>query len=190
MTFYVADGDQQRGPFAVNELRAQGVGPDTLVWREGMAAWEPAHAVAELRGLFAPTPGVLERPVTAPYAPLPGPLTPPYAASAADLQYQSANPGFGPGYAAPPSAGLAIASMVVGILSLPLSLVSFCLWWISGPVAIIAVILGHAAKAQIRSGRAGGAGMATAGLVCGYIALGITAIALVTWARIFLHNLK
>ena len=69
--------------------------------------------------------------------------------------------------APPPSAGLAIASMVCGIVSLPM----LCLWPLSIPLAIVAVVLGIIAKRQARRGIAGGVGMATAGIVCGTITL-------------------
>ena len=71
---------------------------------------------------------------------------------------------------APPSNGLAIASMVLGILALT----SMCCLGCAAPMlAIPAVVLGHIALCQIRrpgSGQ-GGRGMAVAGLVTGYIAL-------------------
>jgi len=68
-----------------------------------------------------------------------------------------------------PSAGLAIASMVCGIVSLVL----VCLWFISLPTSIVAIVLGKVAKGQIRRGEASGQGMATAGIVCGSVALTI-----------------
>jgi hypothetical protein len=61
--------------------------------------------------------------------------------------------------------GLAIASMVLGILSL----VGCCLWPISGPIGVVAVALGFMAKSKADSGTGGGKGMAIAGLVCGII---------------------
>src|SRR4051812_37064487 len=51
--FYFADGDQQRGPMPVDQMRGAGVGPDTLVWRDGMAQWQPARTVPGLAGLSA-----------------------------------------------------------------------------------------------------------------------------------------
>src|SRR4051812_29111506 len=54
--FYFADGDQQRGPVPVDQMRSAGVGPDTLVWRDGMSQWQAARTVPELAGLFAAAP--------------------------------------------------------------------------------------------------------------------------------------
>lgn len=59
------------------------------------------------------------------------------------------------------SKGLSIAAMVLGIVSL----VMLCLWYISIPCAILAIIFALVGRKK------GGKGMATAGLVLGIIAL-------------------
>lgn len=64
------------------------------------------------------------------------------------------------------SKGLSIASMVLGIISVVL----FCIWYISVPCAILAIIFGIIGKKK------GGKGMATAGLVLGIVALAILAV--------------
>jgi hypothetical protein len=65
---------------------------------------------------------------------------------------------------------LAIVSLIAGIAS-----------WVLIPFigAVVAVITGHMAKKEIRQsvGRLTGDGMATAGLVLGYIQLGLTVLA-------------
>lgn len=58
LEFFIAAGQQQRGPFAVDRLLAEGVTAQTLVWREGMVAWQAAGTVAELSHLFARPMGV------------------------------------------------------------------------------------------------------------------------------------
>jgi hypothetical protein len=67
---------------------------------------------------------------------------------------------------APPTSTLAIVSLIAGIVS-----------WFLIPViaAIAAVITGHMAKSEIRksNGTLGGNGLATAGLVLGYVQLGL-----------------
>lgn len=81
-----------------------------------------------------------------------------------------ANPGYVGGFrpmnAPVPGKGLGIASMVLGIISL----VFFCVFWFSIPCAIVGAALGGAAKSK-----AAGApnGMATAGIACSCIALGL-----------------
>jgi len=78
-----------------------------------------------------------------------GPYPPPY-------------PQPNPGYAAPSSTnGFAIASLVLGIL---------WIWWLG---SILAVIFGHIALVQTHERGQGGRGMAIAGLVLGYIGVGL-----------------
>ncbi|WP_216656434.1 SPFH domain-containing protein [Nocardioides marmotae] len=58
--WYVAVDGQQAGPFPEAALPGQvtagQLGRDTLVWRDGMAAWQPAGEVPDLARLFAATP--------------------------------------------------------------------------------------------------------------------------------------
>lgn len=60
VTFYVAAGGQQTGPFDLATLQQQVASGqltrDTLVWKAGMANWTKAGAVADLSSLFAATP--------------------------------------------------------------------------------------------------------------------------------------
>ncbi len=74
--------------------------------------------------------------------------------------------------AAPPTSDAAVASLVCGILS-----------WSFLPIvgAILAVILGHVAKTDIRrsDGRLGGDGIATLGLLLGYASLSLAALAII-----------
>ena len=128
---------------------------DAFVWKEGMADWLPAGKVPELQALLSPP----APPVETPYAERPIPASP-YGPPAAQ-PYQAA--------VGPISQGQAIASMVCGIVSL----VICCLWFVSGPLAIVAIALGHVAisKAKKDPARFGGKGMARAGLITGYIGL-------------------
>ncbi|MGY2080684.1 DUF4190 domain-containing protein [Modestobacter sp. SYSU DS0657] len=96
-----------------------------------------------------------------PYGPPQGPPGPPYGP-----------PGqpYGPlpyGYGYPPpqrTNGLAIASMVLGIV---------WIYWIG---SILALVFGYVAKRQIRERGEGGDGMATAGIVLGWVGIGFLAI--------------
>src|SRR5215217_5212754 len=63
--------------------------------------------------------------------------------------------------------GLAIASMVLGIL---------WLYWIG---SILALVFGYIAKNQIRERGESGGGMATAGIVLGWIGVGFLVLAIV-----------
>ena len=72
---------------------------------------------------------------------------------------------YGAQAAAPGASGLAIASLVLGIV------------WIYGVGSLLAIIFGHVARGQIRRReRIGGSGMALAGLILGYIGLAVLAI--------------
>lgn len=62
--------------------------------------------------------------------------------------------------------GFSIASMVLGIISIVL----FCIWYLSIPCAILAIIFG------IVGMKKGAKGMAVAGLVLGIIAVAIVGI--------------
>ncbi len=66
----------------------------------------------------------------------------------------------------PPSAGLAIASMVLGIISL-----FVCLSWLAAICGILAIIFGIIARNKVRDGTGSGEGMAKAGLIMGCIGL-------------------
>jgi len=70
---------------------------------------------------------------------------------------------------------MATTSLVLGILSVP------CLSILAG---IPAIVLGHLARKRARTmpGQYGGAGFALAGLVLGYVSLGLAAVYVVVWA--------
>ncbi len=57
MSYFLAVGSEQRGPFAKEQLLSQGLAPQTLVWAEGMPQWVRADSVPELASLFVAAPG-------------------------------------------------------------------------------------------------------------------------------------
>jgi hypothetical protein len=79
--------------------------------------------------------------------------------------------GVGYGYAAGPTAtstnGLAVASLVLGIL------------WLDGIGSVLAVIFGFVALNQIKQRNQRGRGMAIGGLVLGWIGIALVALAVV-----------
>lgn len=95
------------------------------------------------------------------YAPPPGYGAPPQPA-------YGQQPGYGMPVAAPASNGLATASLILGICSLIFGLLT----------AIPAVITGHMALGKIKENPmlAGSKGQAMAGLIIGYIAIGLTVL--------------
>ncbi|MGW4648776.1 DUF1707 and DUF4190 domain-containing protein [Kitasatospora sp. NPDC004289] len=100
-----------------------------------------------------------------PVGPAPTPMVVPMAAVAP----------LPPPYFPPPKARtnpLAVTSLVLGLLCLP----SF------GMTAVPAVVTGHLAKGQIRQSREEGDGMATAGLVFGWMAVSFWVLAMISLA--------
>jgi Domain of unknown function (DUF4190) len=75
------------------------------------------------------------------------------------------NPGYAP--AGPKSSGLAIASMVLGIISIVL----FCVYYLAFPCAVLALVFGVIARSKISRGEGSGGGMAMAGIICGLISI-------------------
>jgi hypothetical protein len=91
----------------------------------------------------------------------------------------TAVPMVGPGVAlsmAPPNNTLAIVSLVAAILSFVGNIVPLVGWF---TLALIAIVTGHVARRQIRQTGEGGMGLATAGLVIGYIHLAVIGVVLV-----------
>lgn len=50
--YFYADGQQQQGPFTLEELKTKGLSPDILVWFDGLENWQPAGEIEELAALF------------------------------------------------------------------------------------------------------------------------------------------
>lgn len=71
--------------------------------------------------------------------------------------------------------GLSIAAMVLGIVSVALC----CIWYLSIPCAILAIIFGVIGKKR------DGKGMAIAGLVLGIVAIGLYVLAIAGIASFF-----
>lgn len=107
----------------------------------------------------------------------PPPLPPPPAPSPLPVAGSTPTP------PPPATSGLAIASLVCGIGIFVLLPLFFLL-------APAAVVLGHVAKARIRrsGGRLAGAGLATAGLILGYLPGSLFLAGTCLFAALFLHE--
>jgi len=82
--------------------------------------------------------------------------------------YPQPAPGYGYGVASPPTDGMAIAALILGIVSFP----GICCYGVVGLAAgITAVILGRMSlrKIEAAGGMIGGRGLAQAGWICGLI---------------------
>lgn len=164
MNWYYAKNGNQNGPLPTEDMKdriAMGeISPTDLAWTEGMADWMPVSQIPELK---------VEAPARQES------FTPPPVATAAPSPYQA--PSSAPAPASPVpmapgetrSQGLAIASMICGIICL----ISCCVWPISGALALAAVVLGFMtlSKIKVDPQRHGGKGMAITGLITGCLGL-------------------
>ncbi|MHB1560289.1 MAG: GYF domain-containing protein [Isosphaeraceae bacterium] len=148
--WFYSYGAGHQGPVeltALQHLASSGaIGPTTLVWRNGLPSWVPARQVPDLR-------------FPAPAEVIPGLM--------GDSTHQQAPAAWNqpPGGQMPQTSGLAIASLVLGLL------------WLCGFGSLLATIFGAVALSQIArsNGRILGKGMAIAGLVLGIVGLSLYA---------------
>ena len=74
--------------------------------------------------------------------------------------------------------GLAIASLVLGIISL---LLSCCIGIFSLPFTIVGAVLGFIAMKKVKDGTGGGKGMAIAGIVTSFVSLVPTILGIILY---------
>ncbi len=128
----------------------------TLIEDSGAASGPPPPILAPPPVRPGPEPVNLNSPTVEFSAPVQ-----PHAGSSIEPEWKPPPP---PSYAQPPNNGLAMASMIVGIVSL------LCF----GPLpAIVAIVLGFLALSQMKKtpGRAGGQSQAWTGIITGGVAL-------------------
>lgn len=153
--FFFANGNEQRGPYSLDELAALGLRPDTLVWREGLSEWQRADSIPEL---VANTTSVEH------HAPAQARPFYPATTQQAPLNYQTQQ--------TLPVDGLAVASLVLGLISVP----GDCLYGLGIIPGILAIVFGFIARSRIQRGESGGTGMALAGLILGFISSGLVVL--------------
>ena len=93
-------------------------------------------------------------------------MPPPGVPPTGPVSYQTPPPG------AQASQGMAIGSLVCGIGSIVL----FCIWIVSIPLGIVAIVLGQIAKGKIARGEAGGATLAKTGVILGAIGIALSVL--------------
>ncbi len=163
--FYSTDGSQrfETSEDGLRRLFGEGkIGPDTLVWREGLAQWLPLR---EARPEWLATPAPVAAPVAAPVPP-PTPVTLPPAAILL---------GPDPGYRKPLDAS-ALTSAISGGLGVLVSVGGFCccFGFLLAPLfGGVAVIFGHMARSQAGNHPEAERDkqFATVGMILGYAAL-------------------
>jgi Domain of unknown function (DUF4190)/zinc-ribbon domain len=102
----------------------------------------------------------------------PNPFAPPAAYGPPPGAYAPYPPPYPPsGYQTASTNGLAIASLVLGLVG----------WMACGIGSIVGIVLGFVARSQIRSaqGRQGGDGLALAGIILGFVAIGLFVLLIV-----------
>jgi hypothetical protein len=183
--FYGKEG-QQFGPIDEVTLSARiaagEIGPQDLVWNEGMDSWKPLQEIRHLapsgnHPQSQDSEGLTPELSQSSYAPPAEIKAPALDDSFVDEVPQSPysppvegveGASYTPGPSLPVTNGLAIASMICGILSL----VFFC--FCGGLfLGIPAVICGHLSLNQLNDpgNSQQGRGMAVAGLICGYLGI-------------------
>ncbi|MDA7541132.1 DUF4190 domain-containing protein [bacterium] len=184
--WFYGKGGQQFGPIDEVTLSARiatgEIGPQDLVWKEGMDSWKPLQEIRHLapsgnHPQSQDSEGLTPELSQSSYAPPAEIKAPALDDSIVDEVPQSPysppvegveGASYTPGPSLPVTNGLAIASMICGILSL--ILFCFCGGLFLG---IPAVICGHLSLNQLNaSGNSQqGRGMAIAGLICGYLGI-------------------
>ncbi len=59
--YFIAEDDEQKGPFSFNELQEMGISKTTLIWKEGFDDWNEAGKVEKLQVLLKITPPKLPK---------------------------------------------------------------------------------------------------------------------------------
>lgn len=184
--WFYGKGGQQFGPIDEVTLSARiatgEIGPQDLVWNEGMDSWKPLQEIRHLapsgnHPQSQDSEGLTPELSQSSYAPPAEIKAPALDDSFVDEVPQSPysppvegdeGASYTPGPSLPVTNGLAIASMICGILSL--ILFCFCGGLFLG---IPAVICGHLSLNQLNApgNCQQGRRMAIAGLVCGYLGI-------------------
>lgn len=169
--WYWAEGDQRHGPISEGELRRRITDglltSDQLVWRAGMVDWKPAGALAVLRPAFHPD----QHPTGAAQGP------------SETLQYHTASAGYD---GIDPHAGQATAAMICGIIAVLFGMPGVCCLPISAITLImglIALVLGYNSRPTTTR-----ASHSTAGIVLGWVSLGLCVLACGFTFAISLNN--
>jgi hypothetical protein len=182
--WYYTQNGQRLGPITVDSLKtlatSGSLGPDDLVWKQGMSGWVVA---SQIKGLLPAATLAQNVP-----PPLPAPSSnsqPPaahaandptawlsslgsQAASQASAMFKSSN-GEVPRPENPNAPkGFAITGLVLGICGAAISIIP-CLYLIGIIPDVLGIVFSSLALRKVRAGTGSGRRMAVAGLVCGII---------------------
>ncbi len=56
MKYYIHDGQNQQGPFTLDELREKSIKKTTTIWRDGLSDWTTADQIDELKEIIQVAP--------------------------------------------------------------------------------------------------------------------------------------
>jgi hypothetical protein len=113
--YYYLNGNQRVGPFPAEQFSQQPVGPDTLVWTDGLPDWKRRADVPEINALF-----LGQQPVAPPaYQPQPGG----YPAQGYQQPYPQQMYGSAPMGYSPPKTWLVESILVTLFCCLPFGIV-------------------------------------------------------------------
>ena len=59
--YFIAEDDEQKGPFSFNELKEMEISKTTLIWKEGFDDWTEAGKIEKLQSLLKITPPQLPK---------------------------------------------------------------------------------------------------------------------------------
>ena len=65
-TYYINNGQENGGPFTLDELKTQQLTKATLVWHQGMDEWKHATDIQELKSFFTVVPPSIKQAITTP----------------------------------------------------------------------------------------------------------------------------
>lgn len=50
--YYIHIGGVQQGPFTLQQIAAEGISPETMIWRPGLSNWVPASSLPEVMAVL------------------------------------------------------------------------------------------------------------------------------------------
>lgn len=200
MDWYYANERDEQIQVSEEEMKALAEGgtirPDTLVWNESLPDWKPCR---ELRPEWF-SPAELSAPAPVPAS---GPISPanPTTASVGDSATTATTPSMGTAIAttspavqppvnqppphyrtAPPTDGLALASLICSISGLAF----MGCYGAGAPFSIAGIICGHLCRSRlVAQGNTTSAGLALAGLIIGYVGVSLIAFFVLALVGLF-----
>jgi hypothetical protein len=86
----------------------------------------------------------------------------------------------------PRTNGMSVAAMVVSLVSI----CGLCFYGFGGLLGVLGAVLGHVSRRQIKTNHEGGAGMALAGIVIGWIVTGLGILIGIGWVIFFIMTVN